>query len=52
MSKDVKISANAAIDTRIVTKKARAAVTLAIDNEYLAYVSFCLRMQYAKSVTV
>ena len=51
MSKDITISANATVDTKIVTKKARAAVTLATDNNH-RLVSFCLRMPYTKSITI
>ena len=51
MSKDVKISANTTIDTKIVTKKARAAVTLATGNKHYL-VPFCLYVQYTKSITL
>lgn len=51
MSKDVKISANATIDTKIVTKKARAAVMLATDNKISPELLFCQKMPYTKSIT-
>ena len=51
MSKDVKISASATIDTKNVTKKARAAVTLATGNKHYL-VPFCLYLQYTKSTTI
>lgn len=52
MSKDVTISANASIDTKIVTKKARAAVTLATDNNLAPKLLFYLQMPYTKSITI
>lgn len=52
MSKDVTISANASIDTKVVTKKARAAVTLATDNNPTLELLFCQIMQYTKSITI
>lgn len=50
MSKDIIISANATIDTKIVTTKARAAVTLATNNKR-CLLPFCLRMRYSKAIT-
>lgn len=35
MTKDIKICTNVTVDVRIVTKKARAAVMLATDNNTL-----------------
>ena len=52
MSKDVTISANASIDTKIVTKKARAAVTLATDNNLTPELLFCRTIPYTKSITI
>lgn len=52
MSKDVTISANASIDTKIVTKKARAAITLATDNNFTSKLLFCCSMPYTKSITI
>lgn len=52
MSKDVTIDTNAAIDTKIVTKKARAAVTLATDNNLAPKLLFYCTIPYTKSITI
>lgn len=52
MSKDVTISTNATIDTKIVTKKARATVTFATNNNLTLKLLFCQSMLYTKSITV
>lgn len=52
MTKDVKISASATIDTKIVTKFARAAVTLATDNKYSRTIPFHAFLRYNQSITI
>mgnify|MGYP001239529284 CR=1 FL=1 len=52
MSKDITIGINASIDTKIVTKKARAAVTLATDKNLTPKLLFCCSMPYIKSITI
>jgi hypothetical protein len=52
MSKDVTIDTNTAIDTKIVTKKARVTVTLATDNNLTPKLLFYCTMPYTKSVTI
>jgi hypothetical protein len=51
MSKDVTIGANAAIDTKIVTKKARVAVMPA-NNNLIPKLLFYYTKPYTRSITI